>query len=98
VWFVPRSRSSALGGTGRDEPADGTLLAMARRDSTMRRSPLSVLFALDMTLLVLLVVSFQFVRPGTTEYAILQVSLVIILLTAVGLAVAARRGWNLYEP
>ena len=63
----------------------------------MRRNFLSILFALDATLLVLLVVAFQFVEAGTSEYAILQVSLAIILLTLVGLAVAARRGQRLFE-
>jgi hypothetical protein len=64
----------------------------------MRRNFLSILFALDATLLVLLVVAFQFVEAGTSEYAILQVSLVVILLTVVGLGVAARRGQRLFEP
>lgn len=64
----------------------------------MRRNFLSILFALDVTLLVLLVVAFQFVEAGTSEYAILQVSLAVILLTVVGLGVAARRGQRLFEP
>ncbi|SEO19809.1 hypothetical protein SAMN04487948_10134 [Halogranum amylolyticum] len=64
----------------------------------MRRNFLSVLFALDATLLVLLVIAFQFVEAGTSEYAILQVSLGVILLTVVGLAIAARRGQRLFEP
>ncbi|SFK66417.1 hypothetical protein SAMN04487950_0468 [Halogranum rubrum] len=63
----------------------------------MRQNFLSVLFALDATLLVLLVIAFQFVEAGTSEYAILQVSLVIILLTVIGLALAARRGQRLFE-
>jgi hypothetical protein len=64
----------------------------------MRRNFLSVLFALDATLLVLLAIAFQFVEAGTSEHAILQVSLGIILLTVVGLAIAARRGQRLFEP
>lgn len=50
---------------------------------------LSVSFALDATLPVLLIVAYQFVRPGAAEYAILQVSFVIILLTLAGIVVAA---------
>lgn len=64
----------------------------------MRQNFLSVLFALDAVLLVLLVVGFQFVQPGTTAYAISQVSLGIILLTLVSLGVAIRRGVPFYEP
>ncbi|SIR65323.1 hypothetical protein SAMN05421858_3141 [Haladaptatus litoreus] len=64
----------------------------------MRRNVLSILFALNATLLVLLIVSFPFVRAGTSEYAILQVSLVLIILTFVGIVIAARRGWSMYEP
>jgi hypothetical protein len=64
----------------------------------MRQNFLSVLFALDAILLVLLAVGFQFVEPGTTAYAISQVSLGIILLTLLGLGVAIRRGVRLYEP
>lgn len=63
----------------------------------MRQNFLSVLFALDVILLVLLVVGFQFVKPGTAAYAISQVSLGVVLLTMVGLAVAIRRGMSLYE-
>jgi hypothetical protein len=64
----------------------------------MRRNVLSILFALNATLLVLLIVSFPFVRAGTSEYAILQVSLGVIIVTFVGLVMAARRGWTLFEP
>ncbi|WP_410766315.1 hypothetical protein [Haloferax sp. DFSO60] len=58
---------------------------------------LSVLFALDATLLVLLVVAFQFAQPGTAAHAILQVSLGIILLTMVGIVVAARRRVSMFD-
>lgn len=58
---------------------------------------LSVLFALDATLLVLLVVAAQFTEPGTAESAILQVSLGILLLTLVGIVLAARRGVTLFD-
>jgi hypothetical protein len=63
----------------------------------MSRLLLSVLFALDVTLLVLLVVAAQFTRPGTAESAILQVTLGILLLTLVGIVVAVRRGMTLFE-
>jgi hypothetical protein len=63
----------------------------------MRETFLSVLFALDVTLLVLLVVAFQFVEAGTPAYAITQVSLVVILVTLVGLVVAIRRGIRPFE-
>ncbi|WP_423747346.1 hypothetical protein V5735_24375 (plasmid) [Haladaptatus sp. SPP-AMP-3] len=64
----------------------------------MRQNVLSILFALDSTLLVLLLISFQFVQTGTSEYAILQVSLGVIFITFVGLIIAARRGLTLLEP
>lgn len=64
----------------------------------MRQNFLSVLFALDIVLLALLAVAFQFVQPGTTAYAISQVSLGILLLTLGVLVVAIRRGVRLYEP
>ncbi|ODR80943.1 hypothetical protein BG842_00645 [Haladaptatus sp. W1] len=64
----------------------------------MRQNVLSILFALDSTLLVLLLISFQFVQTGTSEYAILQVSLAVIFITFVGLIIAARRGLTLFEP
>jgi hypothetical protein len=63
----------------------------------MSQRLLSVLFALDATLLVLLVVAFQYVQTGTAAHAILQVSLGIILVTMVGIAVAARRGVTLLD-
>jgi hypothetical protein len=58
---------------------------------------LSVLFALDATLLVLLVVAAQFTESGTAESAILQVSLGILVLTLLGIALAARRGATLFD-
>lgn len=58
---------------------------------------LSVLFALDATLLVLLVVAAQFTESGTAESAILQVSLGILLLTLLGIVLAARRGVTLFD-
>jgi len=58
---------------------------------------LSVLFALDATLLALLVVAAQFTDPGTAESAILQVSLGILVLTLVGIVLAARRGVTLFD-
>lgn len=64
----------------------------------MRRNVISILFAFNTTLLVLLAIAFQFVRPETSEYAILQVSLGIIFVTFAGLVVAARRGHTLFEP
>lgn len=64
----------------------------------MRQNFLSVLFALDAILLVLLAVGFLFVEPGSTAHAISQVSLGIIVLTLVALGVAIRRGVTLYEP
>lgn len=64
----------------------------------MRQNFLSVLFALDAVLLVLLTVGFLFVEPGTTAHAISQVSLAIIILTLTLLAVAIRRGVPFYEP
>ncbi|SDN11046.1 hypothetical protein SAMN04487949_3403 [Halogranum gelatinilyticum] len=64
----------------------------------MRQNFLSVLFALDAVLLVLLAVGFLFVEPGSTAYAISQVSLAIILLTLVAIGVAIRRGVQFYEP
>jgi hypothetical protein len=63
----------------------------------MRETFMAVLFALDVTLLVLLVVAFQFVEPGTPAYAITQVSLVVILVTLVGLVVTIRRGIRPFE-
>ncbi|KTG11355.1 hypothetical protein AUR64_03610 [Haloprofundus marisrubri] len=63
----------------------------------MRQSFGSVLFALNAILLVLLLVALQYVEPGTAEYAISQVSLGIILLTFVGLVLAARRGLTIFE-
>lgn len=63
----------------------------------MSRSTLSVLFALDAILFVLLVIGFRFVEPGTAEYAISQVSLVVILVTGIGIAIAARRDLKLLE-
>ncbi|MFC7079349.1 hypothetical protein [Halorussus caseinilyticus] len=63
----------------------------------MSRSPLSVLFALDAILLVLLVIGFQFVEPGTPEYAISQVSFAVIVLTGIGISIAARRNLTFFD-
>jgi len=64
----------------------------------MSRSVLSVLFALDAILLVLLAIGFRFTEPGTPEYAISQVSLGVILLTGIAIAIAARRDLPFLEP
>ncbi|WP_435362157.1 hypothetical protein [Haloarchaeobius sp. DFWS5] len=64
----------------------------------MRQNFLSVLLALDTILLVLLVVGFQFTEPGTPAHAISQASLVVIILTMLGLVVAIRQGIPFYEP
>ncbi|WP_267643163.1 hypothetical protein [Haloarchaeobius amylolyticus] len=64
----------------------------------MSRTFLSVLFALDIVLLVLLGLGYQFTDPGSPERAISQVSFVVLLATIVGLAVVIRRGGPFYEP
>ncbi|MCT9098276.1 hypothetical protein [Haloarchaeobius sp. HME9146] len=64
----------------------------------MRQNFLSILFALDTILLVLLAIGYQFTEPGTAERAISLASFGIILATLAGLGIAIRRGTEFYEP
>lgn len=64
----------------------------------MRDSVLAILFALDIVLLVLLAIGFQFTTPGTTEHAISIVSLVVIVCSLVMIGAAIRMGVTLFDP
>lgn len=63
----------------------------------MSRSIWNILFTIDIVLLILLVVSLPYVERGTPTFVITMISLVLIVVSLVGLAVVIRIGWNPFE-
>jgi hypothetical protein len=63
----------------------------------MARSVWTILFAINVVLLVLLALSVPYVEPGTATYTITLLSFGIIGVSLVGLAVVLYIDWNRFR-
>lgn len=66
-------------------------------DPVMEANVWSVMFTMNVVLLVLLALSFPTLEPGTASWTMAVLSLGFILTTMVGLAVVLRSGWRPFD-